>query len=432
MKIIQLLARIDGSGVTRYIIELNKGLKMLGHEVEIISLNTGFKDADGYSAASTQTIADAKLVDFSDETTSYINSADLVIINAIVDRRATLRNEWIDLVQNKITTKKVIVVNDHKPAGFRAYYGDLLKNKDFWMSFNKICTFAYDARVYRDIRKTIGEEEATKRFMHLQLPYDFDDKVRENWIPFADKLRRVTYLGRHAPFKDNHRLVRGKDSFYAHNYEVEMRGIKCTVNVAITPNLKYEFDENNEVVFETEGPRKGLRAYSKICRLVTNTWKKANGIAVDDEMVYSPKRDNMIYIFDAYKRETGLDIVGRSAFGCDFFHLDYDGCYGDDFEYTVFEMIEHGAIPLLDWGAGNAIYMADENDEPTGKTALELGLGIFIKKDLSNIEEELSKMDELMTDGAKYDAMRNKIYDAFKANCNTKAIVKKFIDSIYE
>ena len=36
----------------------------------------------------------------------------------------------IDLLINKVITKKVIVINDHKSAGFRAYYGDLLKNKD--------------------------------------------------------------------------------------------------------------------------------------------------------------------------------------------------------------------------------------------------------------------------------------------------------------
>ena len=53
MKIIQFLARIDGSGVTTYVRELNKGLIKAGHNVEIISVKTGFKDSDGYSAAST-------------------------------------------------------------------------------------------------------------------------------------------------------------------------------------------------------------------------------------------------------------------------------------------------------------------------------------------------------------------------------------------
>lgn len=431
MKIIQFLARIDGSGVTTYVRELNKGLIKAGHNVEIISVKTGFKDSDGYSAASTQTLDNVTEYEFNDDLTNKLNACDLVIVNSIIDRRAPTRDKWIDLLINKVITKKVIVINDHKSAGFRAYYGDLLKNKDFWMSFDKICTFQYTAKVFQDIIKVIGDTEAQKRYMHLLHPYEFNDNIKDTWITADKKFRRVTYLGRHAPFKDNHRLVRGCNEFWAHGYELEMRGIKATINVSITPNLKYEFDENNNVVFETEGPRKGLRKYSKICRLITNKWRKNNGIALDDNMVNTVRDKNIIYLFDAYKRDEGLDIVSKSAFGCDFYNLD-NGCYGDDLEYTIFEMIEHGTIVLLDYDAGDKIHLYDINGNRNDKSMLNNQLGIFLKKDCSNIEDCLNIMDKLTSQPALYNNMRIKIYNAYKDHCNPQMVVNKFMNDIFK
>lgn len=431
MKIIQFLARIDGSGVTTYIRELNKGLQKTGYDVEMVVVKTGFKDADGYSAASTQTLDNVIEYEFGDDLTNKLNSADLVIVNSIIDRRAPTRDTWIDLLINKVTTKKVIIVNDHKPAGFRAYYGDLLKNKDFWMSFDKICTFQYTAKVYQDIIKTIGEEQAKTRYMHLLLPYEFNNNIKNNWLKPSEKLRRVTYLGRHAPFKDNHRLVRACDNFWAHDYELEMRGVKATINMSTTPNLKYEFDENNEVVFETEGPRAGLRKYSKICRLITNKWRKNNGIALTDNMVDTPRDKNIIYLFDAYKREEGLENLSHSAFGCDFFNLD-SGCYGDDFEYTIFEMIEQGSIVLFDYAAGSEIHLYDANGIRDNQSVVDKNLGIFLKKDCSNIENVLSQMDVLMNSTEQYNDMRNKVYDAYAVHCDPIMITKKFMTDIFK
>ena len=108
-----------------------------------------------------------------------------------------------------------------------------------------------------------------------------------------------------------------------------------------------------------------------------------------------------------------------------------DNCYGDDMEYAVFEMIQMGTIPMLDWNAGNACHMYDENTVRTNESMLELGVGIFLKKDLSNIDECIAQMNELMDDPVKYDEMRNKIYDAFVANCNPKSITNKLIEDIF-
>ena len=46
MKIIQLLGTIEGYGITRYIIELNAALKMIGHDVEVMYFNNNLKSTN--------------------------------------------------------------------------------------------------------------------------------------------------------------------------------------------------------------------------------------------------------------------------------------------------------------------------------------------------------------------------------------------------
>lgn len=416
MKIIQLMARIEGSGVTRYVIEINKGLKLAGHDVEIIYVKSEEK---AQMRNKTQDISDITEYDYSEETVKHLNEADLVIVNSIMAKKCEEKYHdlWMDLVMHKITTRKAIVCNDHNVAGFNAYYGPLLKNSEFWLSFDKIITFAKTAKVAEKIKLACGSDaEFNKRFVHLLLPYDYNDETKKKWIPADKKYRRITYLGRHSSFKDPDRLLRGREKFYAHNYELEMRGIKPTINVASIPDFIYSFDEN------------GKRLDSKTCIVVDHcAWRRKNGVDMKDNMMDYPRQKGWCYVFAEYKRDEGLDIVSRSAFGCDFFHLKDDGCYGDDFEYSIFEMIDMGSIPLLDWNAGNACRMYDITATPTDKTALELGLGIFIKKDLTNLDECLEQMDELMKDPKKYDELRNRIFDTFKINCDPKAIATKLV-----
>lgn len=417
MKIVQLMARIEGSGVTRYVIELNKGLKLAGHDVEVIYVKAHEK---AEMKNGTQDIPFAVEYDYSDETVKHLNEADLVIINSIMEKKADPKYHdlWMDLVMHKITTRKAIVCNDHNVLGFAAYYGPLLHNSEFWLAFDKIITFAPKAMVAQKICLACGEEEFNKRFVHLILPHVYSEDDKKNWVSFDQKLRRITYLGRHSGFKDPTRLLRGRDKFYEHDYELEMRGIKRTINVSTIPDLLYSFDEE------------GNRHPSTACIMASDKkWRVANGIALDDPMLDTPKREKgWCYVFDAYKRDEGLKIVAKSAFGCDFFNLKNDGCYGDDFEYSIFEIIQMGSIPLLDWDAGRACKMYDENTNCLNKSALELGLGIFIKKDLSNLDECLEQMDDLMNNPQKYDEMRNKIFDAFKKNCDAKSIAQKMVN----
>lgn len=417
MKIIQLLARIEGSGVTRYIIELNKGLKQNGHDVDVVYLKSDDKDNPKNGM---QNIDNLICKGYEQEDIDYYNSADLVIVNSLMARTVDekIREKWLDLVMNKITTRKTIIVIDHKVMGFISYYGALLKNKEFWLSFDKIATFAPKAKVASKISETIGSDEFKKRYVHLVLPYEFNDN-KDGWVPAEEKLRRVTYLGRHAGFKDPERLLRCRDAFYAHNYELEMRGIKRTIGTTGIPDLIYSKDAN-----ENQIP-------SVACIFPDKKWKMANNIDIDDQMIDTPRQPGWCYVFDGYKREDGMKIIAKSAFGCDFFHLDDYLCYGDSLEFAIFEIIDMGTIPLIDYLSAVSCFVYDKDGKNSGNTIFDKHLGIFLKKDGTNVEECLNKMDWLLENPKEYDKLRNEIFEAFKTHCDNKNIAKQFLEEVF-
>ena len=91
------MARIEGSGVTRYVIELNKGLVKAGHDVDIIYVRANEKpEMNNF----TQDIPNAVYYDYTDELVDKLNSADLVIVNSIMEKRANpeCHDKWMNTI----------------------------------------------------------------------------------------------------------------------------------------------------------------------------------------------------------------------------------------------------------------------------------------------------------------------------------------------
>jgi hypothetical protein len=212
-----------------------------------------------------------------------------------------------------------------------------------------------------------------------------------------------------------------------------MRGIKRTINTSITPNLIYEFDKDGNVVIDTsEGPRKGKKKLIETSQYINDTWKRKHGVSLDDEMVFQPREKGKIYIFDAYKRDAGLKSVSYSAFGADFYHLDNSLCYGNDLEYVMFEIAEHGTLLLIDKDAAEAVHLIKEDGTQSQYNVAELGLMVPVAKDGSNIDECLTMMDNLMNDKELYDELRENAYQMLKAHCDPKGIAERFVSAITE
>jgi DNA gyrase subunit B len=104
---------------------------------------------------------------------------------------------------------------------------------------DKFVTFSPHNTIYKKIQKVYPEIES--KYVHMALPYTFTDR---EVVPFEDKYRRITYLGRFAPFKDPMRLTRNRQSFVDNNYQLELRGIARTIASACVDGFLYDIDEN--------------------------------------------------------------------------------------------------------------------------------------------------------------------------------------------
>ena len=82
---------------------------------------------------------------------------------------------------------------------------------------------------------------------------------------------------------------------------------------------------------------------------------------------------------------------------------------------------------MLDWDAGQAIKILDKNFEKTTSVS-DAHIGVFLKKDTSNIDDCLKQMDELINDPAKYEDMRERCWDYVKAVCDPVRIASKLVN----
>lgn len=415
MKIIQLLPRIEGCGITRYVCEMNNALKLIGIDVTVATFLSNSKSAD-LNAKYGSTIPGIVILDYTQDVIDMLNSADFIFIHSLLDAKADdeYKNKFKDLIVNKIHTKKVYFVNDRKMKSICTYYGDWTNDKEFLDGIDFICTFSSNTPIYNTLKEKYGTE-ILKKYIHLMHPYQFDEK-QLLWKPFDKKYKRITYLGRFATFKDPCRLIRGKEYFDAGGFQCEMRGIARCIATAFQQDLFNHFDE--------QGNKVGI---SEKTLDISPTYKRAHGIT--DDMIDVVDRNNKIYVFREYKRDEGLKAISTSMFGANFYRLSSDSEYGNSIEYSISEMVDTGTIPVMDWDMGHAVYFCKDG-KATNDTIFDKDMGIFIKKDLSNIQEAIDKLNDICKDAKSYNAYRNRCFELYKQHFDPKSVAQKLIDDL--
>ena len=410
MKIIQV---ITGHPQVIYLTELFNGLKSIGVDVKIYCFND---EVNVFGHFDTSHISN---VEYTQDVFDELNSCDFVFFNDIPHVKYEHTDEFIDMVVNKITAPKIFFNNIHSYRAAIKYHGDLLKNKEFMSAFDKYVTFDKANKVYLKYADLIGKDLADSRYVHMLHPYKFDDE-HKRWKKFDEKQKRITYLGRAASFKDPCRLIKmNLNGLSDAGYEAEMRGILLTIGCAGMWNLRFKFDENGNQTKEK----------SPYTFFPTGPWRKANKFTKEDPLIDHPKRtDNKVWVFGPYVHDEGMDAVSYSMFGADFYGFDED-LYGDQIEYTLFEMIDSGTIPVFDLHCAEHCHVY-ENAESTGKTIKEMDLGIFVDRDCSNMKDVISKLDKLSSSKKEYEAERNKVYEAIKKHTDPKAVCKNLIENL--
>lgn len=414
MKIIQLLGRIEGSGVTRYIIELNNALKKIGHEVDIIYFDNNLKAENNM-----QNISNLKTMKYSDELLSLLNSSDIVLINSLISKKATTehKNNFYKLVKQINGPIKALFCIDHNLAGIRSYYGDeYIKDPNLILKhIDKFVTFSPEAPVISKIKEYYPD--IINKYVHLHLCYEFSDK---DFIDFNKKYKRITYLGRIAGFKDPIRLLRCQNELTAAGYQLEMRGILPTIGAAGVPDLLYQLDDNGKKL----GPSKrtiNLINEKEIYKLYPNE---------DASLIHFNDRDiDKIYIFGRYKREDGMNAVKYSMFGCDFYWHKNPLAFGDTYEFCIAEIMDSGTIPLLDYSTG-VNCKCHSNGYRTNKSFLDNDAGVYLKYDCSNVNEVIEQMNYLSNNKNAYDAFRQNCFNIFKEHYNPISIANRLVSDL--
>lgn len=416
MKIIQLAGRIEGSGVTRYIIELNNALKLEGHDAKIIYFNNNLKSANDM-----QNIPDLITMSYGQELIDTINAADILFINSPISVKADQvhRDNFFKLIRETSGPIKVMFCNDHNIMGMRSYYGlDFVNDPEILLKhIDKFVTFSPYNTIFKKIQKVYPE--IVDKYVHMALPYTFSDR---EIVPFEDKYRRVTYLGRFAPFKDPMRLTRNRKSFVDNNYQLEMRGIARTIASACVDGFLYDIDENGTRL----GPAKGTLDLTGGKKVIEKLFP-----GEDPDLIHYNDRDlNKVYMFGRYEREAGMKATSYSLFGCDFYFHKDPLALGDTMEYAIAEIIDAGTIPLLDKETIDAFRVYDENGMRTKDSMANYPCGIGIAKDGSNIDDAIAQMNALAEDKEAYDKYRRDCLEFYKEFYNPRKIAKRLIADV--
>lgn len=221
--------------------------------------------------------------------------------------------------------------------------------------------------------------------------------------------KKITYLGRFATFKQPERLYGFLPYAKNNNLLLEMKGVERSLGALkiFYEDLDSGSKEPNHRMIEVN--------------------KKAieNGLVIDND-----KRDlNKVYIFGPYDYVDGMETLSSSLVGADFYHLNADA-YGDNFEYAQCEIVGVGTVPMFDyhWAENCWVY---QDGKKTDKRFIDLDTyGLFVKKDLSNVEEIVDKINDIYSNKTLKKHYLDCSYAITQNHCDSNWIFQKLVDDV--
>lgn len=414
MKIVQIISNITGSGATAYFMTLHKALRELGHDVVVYH----FSNLEALSFNMSELNFEHR--EFNEETYNDINKADLVLIEGLPHKKEPqeYKDAYVDMLQYKITSKKALFIHSHIYTSWsHSNYAKRIVTKDFLLSMDKICAFTPTTLTMRKFASIMGKEELEKRWVHLLLPHYF---VKKEWTPAIEKQRKISYFGRLVRIKDPERFIEMSNDLWNANWQMEMRGVVRSIGALGYKNLCFKWDEDTN---------KPTKENSELTCFINGKIKEKYGLNKKDELCIDlNSNDRKIFVFGRYKLEDGLAVMNKQAFGVDFFNLPNNE-YGDTIEYAIYDIVNEGTIPVLDEDMAKEIHLY-ENGNRIDKTLYSENAGIFVKKDLSNIDNVIKQMNYLYDNPDEYEKFRNNCFNIYKDFSDPTTIAKNLIVDI--
>lgn len=398
MKIALILGRgIEGAGVTRYMIEICGFLRKIGieHKVYVVDDKKWgrgkVQDMPEYN-----NITEKNIVTIIDE----LNKFDYVFINSVpsIKHSKWAIDGFLNMVKN-IKTKKIIFQNDHKIASIH-------RNANFFELCNLcdgIVSHSITSPFYKKLIEEFGSEVKSK-FIQLQVGFNFSqlDKYRK-----SDHVKKITYLGRYATFKEPDRLFGFLPYAKQNNILLEMKGVERSLGA-----LNIFYDD-----IEKRIPKHDIIQVDK-------TFYQLGISSLDADRSYE-----YIYVFGPYEYVDGMETLSSSLVGADFYHLNADA-YGDNFEYAQCEIIGVGTVPMFDYHWAENCYIW-ENGKKTNKRFVDLeNYGLFVKQDLSNVKEIVEKINDIYSNKELKKKYLECSFEVTKNHCDSEFIFQNLINDI--
>lgn len=398
MKYVLLMGRgIEGTGNTKYAVELQQYLHACGDECITIA-NNDKKWGREKSHAN-----DIKQMSFDVESEKIIDlckNADIVIVLSTPAKNYPEFSKlgFYDVVKASFDAgKKVIYIQvDHLSQSI---------NRNFYSEWEYLDIFDYFTKVFVHSRSG----DFVKFCKRNGVPTDnfiygddgnfvgingLDwDKYKEFHKPFCEKDKKtIKFIGRSAVWKGPW-LVRDIHGKYLKDegYITTLEGIEGSIQTV------------SELYKQTKPER--IPRDDVCVNLDMSTKKMLN------DGSFNLERRMPVYVFPPYDNKNALERMSRCQFGIELLLLS-DGVLANIMEYAMMEIVAVGTVPVFRkrWG---------EMFKVDGKPIIEYPCGtIFI--DENNPEEGIKIMNEVSENEDTYNQMRNNAFKFYSEYFNSK------------
>jgi hypothetical protein len=381
MKISILLGRgVEGCGVTRFATEFQNYLTSQGYEC-----NTYASLDKKWGRKNSQNI---NVIEFTNEEINKIknklNESDIVFYQSLPSKsNSDIYKEkfFNELVVNVTKPIKIIFQNDH-------HVMSLNRNHNLWETVDNVdCAFTFGKGTV--FYKKIQDYNITTPVKFFNNGHDFN-KLKH--LIKKDQIKKVSYLGRFATFKDPKRMIYLQPMLKEHGIYSEARGIEKSIGA------KCKFFSKNEKNIK-DGEFENIMYRSK---------------SIDDEQDI-----NFLNVYGPYERLSTLELLSNNMFGANFFNLPVNQ-YSNILEYSTLEMINVGMINIVDK------HWAENNYHIQGDSFFDLDC--FVYSDKNNLQDTV---DQIVTLSNNRDLRRKKrklAYEVAKTHCSVEVAFKDLIE----
>ncbi|MEN8834741.1 MAG: hypothetical protein ABF265_01850 [Polaribacter sp.] len=381
MKISIILGRgVEGCGVTRFATEFQNYLTSKGYVCNVYaSLDKK------WNRKASQNV---NIIEFNNDEINKIkqelNDSDIVFYQSLPSKSNSdiYKDKFFnELVLNITKPIKILFQNDH-------HVMSLNRNYKLWETVSNVdCAFTFGKGTV--FYKKIQDQNITTPIKFFNNGHDFD-KLKH--LIKKEQIKKLSYLGRFATFKDPKRMIHLQPLLSPHGIYSEARGIEKSIGAKCKFFAK---DDKNIKGGDYE-----------------NIMYRSKSINDDQDI-------NYLNVYGPYERLSTLELLSNNMFGANFFNLPVNQ-YSNILEYSTLEMINVGMINVVDkhWAKNNYHIEGDSFYD----------LGCFVYSDKDDLQGTVDQLVELSNDNQKRSKIRRLAYNVAKSHCGVDVAFKDLIN----